>query len=111
MFRGFARRQATGIGNFWADMTRITLYLLLPACIFYAIFLIASGVPQTFSSLVDATTIEGVKQQIVVGPVASQEAIKMLGTQWRRLLQRQQRASLREPDGADQPGADSSPSS
>ncbi len=80
MFRGFARRQASSIGNFWADMTRITLYLLLPACLFYAIFLIASGVPQTFASLIDATTIEGARQSIVVGPVASQEAIKMLGT-------------------------------
>ena len=80
MFRGFARRQASSIGNFWADATRITLYLLLPICIVYSVFLIASGVPQTFASFVDATTLEGVKQHIVVGPVASQEAIKMLGT-------------------------------
>jgi len=80
LFRGFARRQVSGLGNFWADMTRVTLYLLLPLCVGYAIFLIASGVPQTFASLVDATTLEGVKQHIVVGPVASQEAIKMLGT-------------------------------
>ena len=80
MFRGFARREATGIGNFWADMTRITLYLLLPICVVYAVFLIASGVPQTFASVVDATTLEGAAQHIVVGPVASQEAIKMLGT-------------------------------
>jgi K+-transporting ATPase ATPase A chain len=80
LFRGFARRQVNGLGNFWADITRVTLYLLLPLCIGYAIFLIASGVPQAFSSLVDATTLEGVKQHIVVGPVASQEAIKMLGT-------------------------------
>jgi K+-transporting ATPase ATPase A chain len=80
LFRGFARRQVSGLGNFWADMTRVTLYLLLPICIVYAVFLIANGVPQTFASLVDATTIEGAKQSIVVGPVASQEAIKMLGT-------------------------------
>lgn len=80
LFRGFARRQASGLGNFWADMTRVTLYLLLPLCIAYAVFLIASGVPQTFASIVDATTIEGARQSIVVGPVASQEAIKMLGT-------------------------------
>jgi len=80
LFRGFARREATGIGNFWADITRITLYLLLPACIIYAILLIAAGVPQTFASLVDATTLEGARQHIVLGPVASQEAIKMLGT-------------------------------
>jgi len=80
LFRGFARRQASGIGNFWADMTRVTLYLLLPICLAYAVFLIASGVPQTFLSSVDATTLEGAKQTIVMGPIASQEAIKMLGT-------------------------------
>ncbi|MDB5678147.1 MAG: potassium-transporting ATPase subunit [Sphingomonas bacterium] len=80
LFRGFARRQASGIGNFWADMTRITLYLLLPVSIVYAIYLILSGVPQTFATSVDATTLEGIKQTIALGPVASQEAIKMLGT-------------------------------
>ena len=80
LIRGFARRETAGIGNFWADMTRITLYLLLPICIVYALFLVANGVPQTFASLVDVTTLEGVKQHIVLGPVASQEAIKMLGT-------------------------------
>ena len=80
LFRGFARREMKTIGNFWADMTRITLYLLLPICIVYAIFLIASGVPQTLAGSIDATTLEGVKQTIALGPVASQEAIKMLGT-------------------------------
>jgi K+-transporting ATPase ATPase A chain len=80
IFRGFARRQASGIGNFWADCTRITLYLLLPICIVYAVYLIAAGVPQTLTQQVVATTMEGVKQTIAMGPVASQEAIKMLGT-------------------------------
>jgi len=80
MFRGFARKQATGIGNFWADVTRVTLYLLLPICLVYALFLIASGVPQTLSASVEATTLEGARQTIALGPVASQEAIKMLGT-------------------------------
>ncbi|MEP9357537.1 potassium-transporting ATPase subunit KdpA [Sphingomonas sp. KR3-1] len=80
LFRGFARKQASGIGNFWADMTRVTLYVLLPICVVYALYLIASGVPQTFTALVDATTLEGAKQSIALGPVASQEAIKMLGT-------------------------------
>lgn len=80
LFRGFARREMKTIGNFWADMTRVTLYLLLPICIVYAIFLIASGVPQTLAGSIDATTLEGVKQTIALGPVASQEAIKMLGT-------------------------------
>ncbi|MBN8831149.1 MAG: potassium-transporting ATPase subunit KdpA [Sphingomonadales bacterium] len=80
LFRGFARREAKGVGNFWADITRITLYLLLPICLFYALFLIASGVPQTLVGAVDATTMEGARQTIALGPVASQEAIKMLGT-------------------------------
>jgi K+-transporting ATPase ATPase A chain len=79
-FRGFARRQSATIGNFWADCTRITLYLLLPICVVYALFLIASGVPQTLLGSVDVTTLEGVKQTLALGPVASQEAIKMLGT-------------------------------
>ncbi|MGC6401085.1 potassium-transporting ATPase subunit KdpA [Sphingomonas sp. FW199] len=80
LFRGFARREAAGIGNFWADVTRVTLYLLLPISIVYALFLVFSGVPQTLSAMVDATTLEGAKQSIALGPVASQEAIKMLGT-------------------------------
>ncbi len=79
-FRGFARREAASIGNFWADVTRITLYLLLPICLIYGIFLIASGVPQTFAASVDVSTLEGGKQMLALGPVASQEAIKMLGT-------------------------------
>ncbi len=80
LFRGFARREMKTIGNFWADTTRVTLYLLLPICIIYAIFLIASGVPQTLAGSIDATTLEGARQTISLGPVASQEAIKMLGT-------------------------------
>lgn len=79
-FRGFARRSATGIGNFWADMTRVTLYLLLPICVIYTVYLIASGVPQTLAASVDVSTLEGLKQTLALGPVASQEAIKMLGT-------------------------------
>ena len=80
LFRGFARRGAKTIGNFWADMTRVTLYLLLPLCIVYALFLVASGVPQTLAGSVDVTTLEGAKQTLALGPIASQEAIKMLGT-------------------------------
>jgi K+-transporting ATPase ATPase A chain len=78
--RGFARAGATGLGNFWADLTRITLYLLLPLSILYALVLVAGGVPQTFAGSVVAMTLEGAKQTLVLGPVASQEAIKMLGT-------------------------------
>lgn len=80
LFRGFARRETKTIGNFWADTTRVTLYLLLPICIAYALFLIASGVTQALAGSVDATTLEGARQTIALGPVASQEAIKMLGT-------------------------------
>ncbi|HAF41734.1 MAG TPA: potassium-transporting ATPase subunit KdpA [Sphingobium sp.] len=79
-FRGFARREAKTIGNFWADVTRVTLYLLLPISIVYGVYLIASGVPQTLAASVDLTTLEGAKQTLALGPVASQEAIKMLGT-------------------------------
>lgn len=80
LFRGFARTETKSVGNFWADMTRVTLYLLLPASILYALFLVLCGVPQTFAASVDATTLEGARQTIALGPVASQEAIKMLGT-------------------------------
>ncbi len=80
IIRGFARKEASGLGNFWADVTRITLYILLPACLVYALILLAAGVPQTFNGSVIASTLEGAKQTIVLGPVASQEAIKMVGT-------------------------------
>jgi len=80
LFRGFARRSASTIGNFWADVTRITIYLLLPICFVYAIVLIANGVPQTLDQSAVVTTLEGTKQTLALGPVASQEAIKMLGT-------------------------------
>ena len=80
LFRGFAGRETKNLGNFWADVTRITLYLLLPLCVVYTLFLIASGVPQTMVGVVSVDTLEGVRQSILLGPVASQEAIKMLGT-------------------------------
>ena len=79
-FRGFARREAASIGNFWADVTRVILYLLLPISLVYGVYLVASGVPQTMAASVNVTTLEGAKQVIALGPVASQEAIKMLGT-------------------------------
>lgn len=80
LVRGFARASARTIGNFWVDLTRCVLYVLLPMCFVYALFLVWQGVPQTLSGHVDALTLEGVKQSIALGPVASQEAIKMLGT-------------------------------
>jgi K+-transporting ATPase ATPase A chain len=80
LIRGFARASFATIGNFWVDVTRCTLYILLPICVPYALFLVWSGIPQTLGPYVDATTLEGAKQTIAVGPVASQVAIKMLGT-------------------------------
>ncbi|MCX7298254.1 MAG: potassium-transporting ATPase subunit KdpA [Hyphomicrobiales bacterium] len=80
LIRGFARASAKTVGNFWVDITRCTLYILLPICIAYALFLVWQGMSQTLGAYVDATTLEGAKQTIAVGPVASQVAIKMLGT-------------------------------
>jgi len=80
LIRGFARHSAKTVGNFWVDITRCTLYILIPICVPYALFLVWQGMPQTLGPYVDATTLEGVKQTIAVGPVASQIAIKMLGT-------------------------------
>jgi potassium-transporting ATPase potassium-binding subunit len=80
LIRGFARASANTIGNFWVDMTRCTLYILLPVCVMYGLFLVWQGVPQTLGAYVEATTLEGAKQTIAVGPAASQIAIKMLGT-------------------------------
>ena len=80
LIRGFARRRAPTIGNFWADMVRATLYVLLPISIVASLFLIWQGVPQTLDGSVDATTLEGGKQLIARGPVASQIAIKMLSS-------------------------------
>ena len=80
LIRGFARASARTVGNFWVDITRCTLYILLPICIVFTLFLVWQGIPQTLGAYVDATTLEGAKQTIAVGPVASQIAIKMLGT-------------------------------
>ena len=80
LVRGFARAGSRTVGNFWTDLTRATLYVLLPLCVVHALFLVWQGVPQTLAGAVDATTLEGAKQTIALGPVASQEAIKMLGT-------------------------------
>jgi K+-transporting ATPase ATPase A chain len=78
--RAFARSDARTLGNFWVDFTRATLYVLLPLAIVVATVMIALGVPQTLQGSVEATTLEGAKQVIALGPVASQEAIKQLGT-------------------------------
>ena len=80
LIRGFARKSARTVGNFWVDMTRGTLYLLLPISIVMTLVFVWLGMPQTLGASIDATTLEGAKQTIAVGPVASQIAIKMLGT-------------------------------
>jgi K+-transporting ATPase ATPase A chain len=80
LIRGFARRSAATVGNFWVDMTRCTLYVLLPVSIVVALFFIWQGVPQNLHAYTEVTTLEGAKQVIAQGPVASQEAIKMFGT-------------------------------
>jgi K+-transporting ATPase ATPase A chain len=80
LVRGFARKTTRTIGNFYVDLTRGVLYILLPIAIVGALVLVWQGVPQTLGASIDATTIEGAKQTIAVGPVASQEVIKELGT-------------------------------
>ena len=80
LIRGFARGSAKSIGSFWVDITRTTLYILIPICVPFALFLVWQGIPQTLGPYIDAATLEGAKQTIAVGPVASQIAIKMLGT-------------------------------
>jgi K+-transporting ATPase ATPase A chain len=78
--RAFARSRANEVGNFWVDLTRCNLYILLPICVVYALFLVWQGIPQTLSGGLIAKTVEGADQHIVLGPVASQIAMKMLGT-------------------------------
>src|SRR6201981_1410371 len=80
LIRGFARREAKAIGNFWVDLTRTTLYVLLPLSFVVGLFFVWQGMPQNLGAYVDATTLEGGKQTIAQGPVASQEVIKMMGT-------------------------------
>ncbi|MCP1602872.1 potassium-transporting ATPase subunit KdpA [Pseudomonas citronellolis] len=78
--RGIARKSTQNLGNFWVDLTRATLYGLLPLCLILALLLVWQGVPQTFLDYVHATTLQGAEQSIPLGPAASQIAIKQLGT-------------------------------
>ncbi|GEC34568.1 ATPase [Sinorhizobium fredii USDA 205] len=80
LIRGFSRASVKSIGNFWVDMTRATLYVLLPLCVVLTLVYVYLGMPQTLGAYVGATTLEGAQQTIALGPVASQIAIKMLGT-------------------------------
>jgi K+-transporting ATPase ATPase A chain len=80
VIRGFARRSAKTIGNFWVDLTRTTLWVLIPISLIFALVLVWQGVPDNLGPYVNATTLEGGSQTIAEGPVASQEIIKELGT-------------------------------
>jgi K+-transporting ATPase ATPase A chain len=80
LIRAFSRKSMKTLGSFWVDLTRCTLYVLLPLCIVLTLAFISLGVPQTIGAYAEATTLEGAKQVIALGPVASQLAIKMLGT-------------------------------
>jgi potassium-transporting ATPase potassium-binding subunit len=80
LIRGFARRQISSIGNFWADLVRATVYLLLPISLVVAVFFCSQGMIQNLKPYTTATTVEGKTQTIAQGPVASQEVIKLLGT-------------------------------
>ncbi len=80
LIRAFSRKSMKTLGNFWIDLTRCVLYILLPICVVMTLAFVALGVPQTIGSYVEATTLEGARQVIALGPVASQLAIKMLGT-------------------------------
>ena len=80
LIRGFARHTAKTIGNFWVDVTRCTLYILMPIVILATLFFVGQGSIQNFKAPVSATTLEGATQVIEQGPLASQLAIKMLGT-------------------------------
>jgi K+-transporting ATPase ATPase A chain len=80
LIRGFARRESRTIGNFWVDLTRGTLYVLMPVAIVVGVIFVWQGMPQTLGGYVDATTLEGAKQTVAFGPIASQEVIKIFGT-------------------------------
>ena len=80
LIRGLTRKNAQGIGNAWVDLWRSNLYILLPIAIVITLLLVSQGVIQTLSSTVSVSTLQGAVQNIALGPVASQEAIKMLGT-------------------------------
>jgi potassium-transporting ATPase potassium-binding subunit len=80
LIRGFARRSARSLGNFWVDLTRCVLYILLPIAIVVCLVFIALGMPENLNAYTEVGTLEGAKQVIAQGPVASQEVIKLLGT-------------------------------
>lgn len=80
LIRGIARRSSSTIGNFWVDVTRATVFILLPISLILGLILVSQGVVQTFAGSIEVITLEGLKQTIALGPAASQVVIKMLGT-------------------------------
>jgi K+-transporting ATPase ATPase A chain len=99
VIRAIARRQAATIGNFWVDMTRAMLYLLVPIALVGALFFVWQGVPQNFHAYPTATALEGVKQSIPMGPMATQEIIKELGTNGGGFLNANSAAPFENPNG------------
>ena len=104
--RAFARQKVSTLGNAWVDLTRITLWILLPIALLIALFFIQQGSLQNLLPYAPYTSLEGAKQLLPMGPVASQEAIKMLRNERWRLLQCQLVAPVRKPDRPDQFCAD-----
>ena len=94
LIRAFARTSGKTVGNFWVDLTRCTLYVLLPLSIIAALVLVWQGVPQNLGAYVDATTLEGAKQTLEPGPGRLADRDQAARHQWRRLLERQLRRSL-----------------
>jgi K+-transporting ATPase ATPase A chain len=99
IIRGLARRQMATIGNFWVDLTRATLYVLLPICVVGALMLCWQGVPMNFDAYTNAVTLEGAKQVIPQGPMASQEIIKELGTNGGGFVNANSAAPWENPNG------------
>ena len=106
LIRGLARSGSGTIGNFWADLVRGTLYVLVPISLVLAVLLVSQGVVQTFDGPVHAQTVEGATQTIPVGPAASQVAIKQLGTNGGGFYNANSRAPVRERQAGLQPPRD-----
>ena len=106
LIRGLVRRSSKTIGNYWVDLTRGILYVLLPISVVVAVILVWQGVPQTLNGPAGATTLQGVQQTIAMGPDRLAGGHQGAGQQRRRLPERQLRPSVREPDAADQPHRD-----
>ena len=106
VIRGFARQETDRIGNFWVDLTRATLYVLMPISIVAALVFCSQGVIQNFHPYTVAKTVEGATQTIAQGPGRVAGGHQATGHEWRRLLQRQLGASLREPDAVHEPRSD-----